>query len=62
MQKPVCDRVVGMIVAALIREQKRTYGKGVATVHAGTDAEEMAGDKVSSMRQPNQRSRGDSAR
>ena len=47
MQKPVCDRVVGMIVAALIREQKCAYGLGVATVHAGTNAEESAGDRVS---------------
>ena len=62
MQKPVCDRVVGMIVAALIREQKRVYGKGMATVHAGTDAEEIVGDKVYGMRQPSQRNRDDSAR
>ena len=51
-----------MIVAALIREQERTYGKVVATDHAGTDAEETAGDEVSGMRQPSQQSRGDSVR
>ena len=56
VQKPVCVRVVGMIVAALIREQKRAYGLGVATVHAGTDAEETAGDRVTGTRQPNHQS------
>ena len=59
---PDCDRVVGTIAAALIREQERAYGKGVATVHAGTDAEETAADEVSGMRQPSQQSRGDSVR
>ena len=62
MQRPDCDRVVGMIVAALIQEQERTYGKVVATAHAGTDAEETEGDKVFGMRQPSQRSCGDSVR
>ena len=59
---PDCDRVVGMIAAALIREQEHAYGKGVATVHAGTDAEDTAGDEVSVMRQSSQQSGGDSAR
>ena len=62
MQLPDCDKVVGMIAAALIKEQERAYSKGVATVHAGTDAEETAGDEVSDMRQPSQQSRGDSVR
>ena len=62
VQKLDYDRVVGMIVAALIREQKRAYGLGVATIHAGTDVEETTGDKVSGTRQPNQQSRGDSVR
>ena len=35
-----------MIVAAQIREQERAYDLGVATVHAGTDAEETAGEQV----------------
>ena len=56
MQKPECDRVVGMIVAALIREQEHAYGLGVATVHAGTDAEETAGDRVTGTRYPNHQS------
>ena len=46
MQKPVCVRVVGMIAAALIREQEHAYDPGVATVHACTDAEETAGELV----------------
>ena len=50
MQKPVYVRVVGMIVAALIWEQKPVYDLGVATVHAGTDSEETADDKVSGTR------------
>ena len=59
---PDYDKVVGMIVAALIREQERAYGKGVATVNAVTDAKETAGDKHSDMRQPSQRSGSNSAR
>ena len=62
MELPDCDKVVGMIAAALIREQERAYGKGVATVHAGTDVEETAGDEVSGMRQPSQRTCSNSAR
>ena len=57
-----CDMVIGMIAAALIREQEHAYGKGVATVHACTDVEETAGDEVSGMRQPSQQSGSDSAR
>ena len=45
-QKPVCVRVVGMIAAALIREQERAYDPGMATVHACTDPEETAGEQV----------------
>ena len=58
---PDCDKVVGMIAAALIREQERAYGKGMATCHAGTDAEETAGDEASGRRQPSQQGGGNSA-
>ena len=46
VQKPVCVRVVGMIAAALIREQERAYDLGMATIHTSTDAEETAGEQV----------------
>ena len=62
VELPDYDKVVGMIATALIREQERAYGKGVVTIHAGTDAEETAGDEVSGMRQPSQQSGIDSAR
>ena len=58
---PDCDRVVGMIAAALIWEQERAYGKGMATGQAGTDVEETAGDGVYGVRQPSQRSDSNSA-
>ena len=50
-----------MIAAALIREQARAYGKGMATGHAGTDAEETAEDEASGRRQPSQQGGGNSA-
>ena len=46
VQKAVYDRVVGMIVAALIREHENAYDASMATVHACTDAEETAGEQV----------------
>ena len=56
-----CGKVVGMIALAPIWEQERAHGKGVATVHAGTDAEETAGDEASGRRQPSQQDRCNSA-
>ena len=56
-----CDKVIGMIAAALIREQTRAYSKDTATGHAGTDTDGTAEDKASGRRQPSQQGRGNSA-